>query len=36
MTGAQIVPPRFSNDGSAYAYMYVEVLSQGYVVTGLK
>ena len=36
LTGAQIVPPRFSNDGSAYAYMYVEVLSQGYVVTGLK
>ena len=35
-TGALIVPPRFSDDGAAYAYMYVEVLSQGYVVTGLK
>jgi Tol biopolymer transport system component len=34
--GALIVPPRFSNDGSAYAYMYVQSLSQGYVVTGLK
>jgi WD40 repeat protein len=28
--------PRFSADGSAYAYVYVRVLSQAYVVTGLK
>jgi Tol biopolymer transport system component len=34
--GALIVPPRFSDDGSAYAYMYVQSLSQGDVVTGLK
>jgi hypothetical protein len=27
---------RFSSDGMAYAYLYVQVLSQGYVVTGLK
>jgi Tol biopolymer transport system component len=28
--------PRFSRDGSAYAYIYVQVLSQAYVVTGMK
>jgi Tol biopolymer transport system component/tRNA A-37 threonylcarbamoyl transferase component Bud32 len=27
--------PQFSADGSAYAYIYVRVLSEGYVVTGL-
>jgi Tol biopolymer transport system component len=29
-------PPHFSADGSAYAYVYVRVLSEAYVVTGLK
>ena len=28
--------PRLSSDGNAYAYVYVRVLSQAYVVTGLK
>jgi Tol biopolymer transport system component len=28
--------PRFSDDGSAYAYVYVRILSEAYVVTGLK
>jgi WD40 repeat protein len=28
--------PRFSSDSTAYAYIYVRVLSQAYVVTGLK
>ena len=28
--------PRFSRDGSAYAYVYERVLSEAYVVTGLK
>jgi len=28
--------PRFSTDTTAYAYIYVRVLSQAYVVTGLK
>jgi Tol biopolymer transport system component len=28
--------PRFSNDGTTYAYFYVQVLSQAYVVKGLK
>lgn len=28
--------PRFSADGSAYAYVYVRILSEAYVVTGLK
>jgi Tol biopolymer transport system component len=28
--------PRFSSDGSAYAYVYVRELSEAYVVTGLK
>jgi eukaryotic-like serine/threonine-protein kinase len=35
-TGAKIAPPRVSDDGSAYAYIYIQLLSQGYVVTGLK
>jgi Tol biopolymer transport system component len=28
--------PRFSSDGSAYAYVYVQVLSEGYIMTGLR
>jgi eukaryotic-like serine/threonine-protein kinase len=28
--------PHFSSDGAAYAYVYVQVLSEAYVVTGLK
>jgi len=28
--------PRFSTDGSAYEYFYVQLLSQAYVVKGLK
>ena len=28
--------PHLSDDGSAYAYIYVQVLSEAYVVTGLK
>ena len=28
--------PRFGTDGSAYAYLYVQVLSDAYVVKGLK
>ncbi len=28
--------PHFSDDGSAYAYVYVRILSEAYVVTGLK
>ncbi len=38
-TGAGITAtgaPLFSADGSAYAYVYVRVLSEAYVVTGLK
>jgi hypothetical protein len=31
-----ISPPRFSRDGSAYAYIYVRLLSQAYVAKGLK
>ncbi len=33
---ATIVPPHFSVDGSGYAYLYVRVLSEAYVVKGLK
>ena len=33
---SQVSGPRFSRDGSAYAYVYVRVLSEAYVVTGLK
>ena len=38
-TGAGITgsgAPIFSSDGSAYAYVYVQILSEAYVVTGLK
>jgi eukaryotic-like serine/threonine-protein kinase len=38
-TGAgvsSVVAPHLSSDGSAYAYLYVRVLSEAYVVTGLK
>jgi WD40 repeat protein len=31
-----IVPPHLSSDGNAYAYLYVRVLSEAYVVTGLR
>jgi hypothetical protein len=31
-----IAPPHLSADGTAYAYLYVRVLSEAYVVTGLK
>jgi len=33
---SQVGGPRFSRDGRAYAYVYVRVLSEAYVVTGLK
>ncbi len=33
---ASISPPHLSSDGTAYAYIYVRVLSEAYVVTGLK
>jgi Tol biopolymer transport system component len=32
----EVGPPTFSSDGSAYAYIYVRILSEAYVVTGLK
>jgi serine/threonine protein kinase/Tol biopolymer transport system component len=32
----QIAPPHFSRDNTAYTYDYVRVLSEAYVVTGLK
>jgi serine/threonine protein kinase len=35
-TGVTVGPPRFSSDGSAYIYTYVQVLSEAYVVKGLK
>lgn len=36
-TGVDSVgPPSFSRDGSAYVYVYSRILSQAYVVTGLK
>jgi hypothetical protein len=31
-----VVAPRLSSDGTAYAYIYVRVLSEAYVVTGLR
>ena len=34
--GAGIGRPRFSTDGSAYVYVYDQVLSQAYVVRGLR
>lgn len=33
---ANVGGPRFSSDGSAYAYVYSQILSQAYVVRGLK
>ena len=33
---ASVGGPRFSSDGSAYAYVYAQILSQAYVVKGLK
>ena len=33
---ASVGGPRFSSDGSAYAYVYSQILSQAYVVKGLK
>ena len=35
-TGANAGGVLFSTDGSAYVYLYVQVLSQAYVVKGLK
>ena len=38
-TGAgvsSIAAPHLSSDGSAYAYLYTRVLSEAYVVTGLR
>ncbi len=34
--GASVAAPRLSNDGTAYAYIYVRTLSEAYVVKGLK
>ena len=34
--GANAGAPHFSNDGSAYAYVYSQILSEAYVVKGLK
>ena len=31
-----IVPPHLSADGNAYAYLYIRVLSEAYVVKGLR
>jgi Tol biopolymer transport system component len=33
---SSVVAPHLSSDGTAYAYLYVRVLSEAYVVTGLK
>ena len=33
---ASVVVPHLSSDGTAYAYLYVRILSEAYVVTGLK
>ena len=38
-TGAgvtNVAPPQLSRDGKAYAYVYSRILSEAYVVTGLK
>src|ERR1700722_3891397 len=32
----QVGPPHFSSDGTAYAYVYERILSEAFVVTGLK
>jgi len=34
--GAGVGGPHFSGDGNAYAYVYDQVLSEAYVVKGLK
>jgi WD40 repeat protein len=34
--GALLVAPHLSSDGTGYAYLYVRILSEAYVVTGLK
>jgi hypothetical protein len=34
--GADAGVPRFSADGSAYAYVYSQILSEAYVVKGVK
>jgi hypothetical protein len=34
--GALVAQPHLSDDGNAYAYIYVRTLSEAYVVTGLK
>jgi hypothetical protein len=34
--GAGAGPPHFSNEGTAYAYVYSQTLSEAYVVKGLK
>jgi WD40 repeat protein len=31
-----VIAPHLSSDGNAYAYLYVQILSEAYVVTGLK
>jgi hypothetical protein len=31
-----VVAPHLSSDGNAYAYLYVQILSEAYVVTGLR
>jgi hypothetical protein len=33
---SSVAPPHLSSDGTAYAYLYVRVLSEAYVVSGLK
>jgi len=33
---ANVGGPRFSSDGNSYAYVYSQLLSQSYVVQGLK
>jgi hypothetical protein len=37
MSGISFVgPPQFSRDGNAYAYLYVQILSEAFVIRGLK
>jgi hypothetical protein len=33
---SSVVAPHLSSDGNGYAYLYVQTLSEAYVVTGLK
>jgi hypothetical protein len=35
-TGVASGAPRFSSDGNAYVYTHIQVLSQAYIVKGLK